>query len=47
MKHPLPPSAPITAAMAGADAGVIRAIHARHPAAAHRPVPPARPGRFI
>lgn len=43
MKHPLPPSAPITAAMAGADAGVIRAIHARHPAAAHRPVPPARP----
>lgn len=36
MTPPLPAAASITAAMTGTDAGVIRAIHARRPAAAHR-----------
>lgn len=39
MTPPLPAAASITAAMTGTDAGVIRAIHARRPAAAHRLVP--------
>ena len=40
MTPPLPAAASITAAMTGTDAGVIRAIHARRPAAA----PLAPPG---
>lgn len=44
MTPPLPAAASITAAMTGTDAGVIRAIHARRPAAAHRLVPLAPPG---
>ena len=39
MTPPLPAAASITAAMTGTDAGVIRAIHARRPAAAHRGLP--------